>query len=319
MDRRQAVAELVGQPGSELAETGQRVLQPQLLFERDDTREIGEETDDAGLPGLATHPRRQRHAEVRWPAHEPGRHVAARHRGAAVFDGIAHQGGQRRHVLQQVGDVGRHRPRCDAEDAVSGRIQHPDPAVAARHEQTRGQALDDLRVEPLGGLGAGQRGALLRLQLGHGLLQSRRQQGRLDVRLAQVPAGIARRPHDPQQREAEQAGQEADDGGEAEQQIAGRREFGHGRLGVSRTRRTSRSAAVPASIDASAPSARNVPKGSAYFIVPRRSAIRPTPTIAPAKEASTSVSSICCQPRKAPIIASIFTSPMPSPSSCRTR
>ena len=62
--------------------------------------------------------------------------------------------------------------------------------------------------------------------------------------------------------------------GEAEQQIAGRREFGHQRrLGVSRTRGTSRSAAGRPASPPARPRARKVPNGSAYFIVPRCRAI----------------------------------------------
>src|SRR5713101_4627309 len=68
-----------------------------------------------------------------------------------------------------------------------------------------------------------------------------------------------------------------------------------------------------------APSARNVPNGKAYFMSPRRVAMSRSPTSAPANEAVISVTSVSFQPMNAPIIASIFTSPMPSPSSCRTR
>ena len=47
--------------------------------------------------------------------------------------------------------------------------------------------------------------------------------------------------------------------------------------------------------------------------------MRPTPTIDPSSVDTKSVASISFQPRKAPIIASIFTSPKPRPSSWRTR
>ena len=47
MDRRQAVAELVRDPGGQLAEPRQAVLQPQLLFELDDVAEVGEQADRA--------------------------------------------------------------------------------------------------------------------------------------------------------------------------------------------------------------------------------------------------------------------------------
>ena len=46
---------------------------------------------------------------------------------------------------------------------------------------------------------------------------------------AHATVRVARARDEPQHGEAEQAGQEADEGGETEQQVAGRRERGHGR------------------------------------------------------------------------------------------
>src|SRR4029453_6520379 len=70
----------------------------------------------------------------------------------------------------------------------------------------------------------------------------------------------------------------------------------------------------PTSEATSAPSARNVPYGSAYFIPPFRNAITARPMSDPAIDESTSVTSTSFQPRNAPIIASILTSPPPMPS-----
>src|SRR5258708_12479919 len=64
-----------------------------------------------------------------------------------------------------------------------------------------------------------------------------------------------------------------------------------------------------------APIARKHPNGSAYFIVPRPVTISPRPITEPDSDASINVSSVSFQPRNPPIIASIFGSPMPSPSS----
>ncbi len=75
----------------------------------------------------------------------------------------------------------------------------------------------------------------------------------------------------------------------------------------------------PANIAINAPIARKVPNGSANFIPPRCALIRITPMIAPENDDSTSVTSTAFQPRNAPIMASIFTSPMPMPSSRRHR
>ena len=142
-----------------------------------------------------------------------GRDVPARHRGRPLVDGVAHQRGQRGHVLQQLGDVGWHRPRGDAEDAVSGRVQHPDPAVAAGDEQARGQALDDLRVQPLGGFGTGQvevRSCAFSLVTASCSAADSNAVSTFDSRRCRPESRAA--PIDPQQREAEHAGQEADDG-----------------------------------------------------------------------------------------------------------
>ena len=51
----------------------------------------------------------------------------------------------------------------------------------------------------------------------------------------------------------------------------------------------------------------------------RRSAASPTPTSAPATLARNSTSQTCCQPRNAPIMASIFTSPSPMASTPLSR
>src|SRR5215208_6250768 len=79
------------------------------------------------------------------------------------------------------------------------------------------------------------------------------------------------------------------------------------------------SSGSPATAATSAPTARKVPNGSANFMSPRPDNNSPMPTNEPAKDARTSVTSISFQPRNAPIIASIFTSPMPSPSMPRSR
>ena len=59
------------------------------------------------------------------------------------------------------------------------------------------------------------------------------------------------------------------------------------------------------------------PNGSAVFKFPRLAAISPTPMSDPRIVERNSAASITRQPRKAPIIASIFTSPKPIPSSWR--
>ena len=54
-------------------------------------------------------------------------------------------------------------------------------------------------------------------------------------------------------------------------------------------------------------------------MLPRFDTMSATPTIVPLNDAIISVMSVSFQPMNAPIIASIFTSPIPSPSSLRTR
>jgi hypothetical protein len=47
VDRRQAVAKFMRDAGGQLADPREAVLQPQLLFQLDDVRKVGEEADDA--------------------------------------------------------------------------------------------------------------------------------------------------------------------------------------------------------------------------------------------------------------------------------
>ena len=65
VDRGQAVAEFVRDAGGQLAEPGEAVLQPQLLFEIDDFAEIGEQADRAVREARAVADRRHGDAEVR--------------------------------------------------------------------------------------------------------------------------------------------------------------------------------------------------------------------------------------------------------------
>ncbi len=212
--------------GRELTEARQRVFEAQLLFEGDHARQVGEEADDAALAGSAA-PRRQRHAEVRRAAgHVPGRHMPARDR-APSRGGVAHERAERGHWCQQVADVHRHRAFGDAEDAVAGRIQHPDLAVCARHQQTRGQSFDDLRIEAFGRFGAGQCRTLLLAQLPDRFFERRRQDGGVGRRLAHAAGGIPRTREHLEHGKPEQAGKEADERREAEQQVTGRRERRH--------------------------------------------------------------------------------------------
>ena len=54
MNRRQAVAEFVGDAGGQLADLREALLQPQLLFHLHDRRQIGEEADRAVRAGRTT-------------------------------------------------------------------------------------------------------------------------------------------------------------------------------------------------------------------------------------------------------------------------
>ena len=56
-----------------------------------------------------------------------------------------------------------------------------------------------------------------------------------------------------------------------------------------------------------------------YFMLPRFATIKPTPMMEPDTDASINVITVSFHPRNAPTIASIFTSPMPSPSCPRRR
>ena len=74
----------------------------------------------------------------------------------------------------------------------------------------------------------------------------------------------------------------------------------------------------PTAAATAAPSARNVPNGSFEANPPRLAAISPRPMKVPNNDASIKVRRVNRHPRKAPIIASIGGSPMPSPSCPRS-
>src|SRR5206468_5465907 len=159
-------------------------------------------------------------------------------------------------------------------------------------------------------LGARRGGALLRFQFGDGVVQRGRQQRGLHAAALNLPPCGARGGHELHHGERDHRDQRRHDRGQAEERVGGWRQ---------NSPRYQASALCPTVAAAAAPSARNVPNGSAYFMPPRLLTIRASPTTEPASEAIISVTSASFQPRNAPIIASIFTSPIPSPSSWRTR
>ena len=86
VDSGEPVPKLVCDARRELAETSERLLQPQLLFQLEHVRQVREQTDDAAL-AFGAGERRHRHAEVLWNR----RHwssAASAGRSAAVWPGI---------------------------------------------------------------------------------------------------------------------------------------------------------------------------------------------------------------------------------------
>src|SRR5262249_5185530 len=116
--------------------------------------------------------------------------------------------------------------------------------------------------------------------------------------------------HELENGERENGDQHRHDRGQAEKGLSSRRHWKYCRYQL-----TSGSPATAATM---APMARNVPNGNADFSDPFLASRITTLKIEPATEESTSVRMTSFQPRKAPIMPSIFTSPMPRPSSCRT-
>ena len=119
MDRRQPVAELVGDAGGELAEPREAVLQPQLLFEIDDFAQIGEQADRA----VRRDPLSSRIGETVMPrcdAPAPGcaictaRRTIGRARDEAFVDDV----GERRRV-------GEHLAVIALRSAVLGKAEQP--------------------------------------------------------------------------------------------------------------------------------------------------------------------------------------------------
>ena len=182
-----------------------------------------------------------------------------------------------------------------------GNVQHPaaggiedaDLAVQADDEQAGGQARDDLAAQPLGGLGARRRRALLRLQLRRPLPGAPPTAApvspRLSRRLRRVSRAAAREAQHARTSARRRARRRARSGRGGRRRrtdvsgLAARLSAHH------RSRDTSRAAAGRRSRRSAAPSARNVPNGSAYFMSPRCVAISPTPMTDPASDAIISV------------------------------
>ena len=167
MDGRQAVAELVGDAGGQLAEPRQAVLQPQLLFELHDLAQIGEQAD------RAVRARRppSRIGETVMPRCDapPGR---LRHLHGAPHDrplpsqALVDDVGERRRAGQ---DLHVDRPLASASSGDPEQLVRPagfsvrTRPLLADDEQPGRHARDDLAAQALGGFRPRLHRALLRL------------------------------------------------------------------------------------------------------------------------------------------------------------
>ena len=187
MDGRQPVAELVRDTGSHLAKPGQGFFQSQLLFELDDRREVGEQTDHPAGRSFALAEARRRDTHVRHIAglrhfecttHDrlPGRQTFADHPGKR--DGCV----RKRADMRPLDAVG------EAEHLAAGRIDNLYEALSIDNEETRRETVDDLRAERLRGLGPLGHGALLGAQFLNPFLEGDGQQRRL----SRVPKSMTR-------------------------------------------------------------------------------------------------------------------------------
>ena len=187
VNRRQPVAEFMSDAGGELSEPRQRLLQPKLLFELDDRREVRKQADDAARVRLALAEPRDGDAHMRdvvglrhleRPSHD------RMPRRQTLVDDV----GERKRGRRQRADVRAFDAAGDAKHLPAGGIQNLHVTLTIDDEQTGGEAVDDLRAELLGCLGPLGHGALLRAQLLNPFLQGNGQQRRLP----RVPKSMAR-------------------------------------------------------------------------------------------------------------------------------
>jgi hypothetical protein len=171
--------------------------------------------------------------------------------------------------------------RVDLEDALRGWIDRLHRAGAIDHDQARRQALDDLIGEPLRRFGARRHRALLHLQLDERVLQRHRQHDALAARFAPRVAP-AHHADGADNHDHEQDGDDEEDG---EHRHAREAQCFRRHLQEPRVPRDERLA--DETWRSTAPIARKVPNGNAYFIAPLCTAIKPRPMNAPANDDST--------------------------------
>ena len=178
VDRREPVAELVGDAGGHLAEPSEAVLQPELFFELHHFGQIAEEADDAvrGAAGLFAN-RRNRQAQMRRDAarqrHRPA-HDRPRRRQAFLEDV-----GERPGVLQHLAIGAFPAVPRQTQHRLAGGIQRADDAVAIDDEEAGGQAGDDLAAQTLRRFGARLHRAFAVAELADRVFHGRRHEGRL--------------------------------------------------------------------------------------------------------------------------------------------
>ena len=171
----EAVAEFVGDPRRQFAESRQGFLQSELFLELHDRRQVREQADDATSTVRAK--RGDGHADVGHVARV--RHLqGTAHDRSSRCQALVDYRGQRSRRHGQPGVMGPLLRGIDAEHPPAGRVEDLDLTGSIDHEQSGGNAVDDLRVQALRRFGALGQCALLRAQLLDGLLQGSRQQRR---------------------------------------------------------------------------------------------------------------------------------------------
>ena len=193
MNRRKAVAELVRDPRGQLSDGREAVLQPQLLLEILDRRQVGEETDRPVQLSFAVEQRRHGHAEVDAASDLS---AASRRGGRSAWRVFRHSsmtsssGCSRGDGMNEAASGSSRIRRPAGLRVVTSPLRPTTMAPAVRLEM----------ISPLRRSDASARAAIARscsLQLGDGILQRRRQQRRVGAarsrtRLVSRAAAISR-------------------------------------------------------------------------------------------------------------------------------
>ena len=220
VDSGEPVPKLVCDARRELAETSERLLQPQLLFQLEHVRQVREQTDDAAL-AFGAGERRHRHAEVCGTA-ATGQAQQAPDDRPPCGQAFGNHVNERRDHREQLAIVSAGGVPGEVEQSAAGRVEDLDAPGQVDDKQPSGQALDNLPAQLFGRGRAGARRLFLRLEAGNDVLHAGRRV-RPHVRPARAPPGVTGRRTEAEQRERDHRDEHGDQRGESEDRVTVRR------------------------------------------------------------------------------------------------